>query len=414
VFFKSSKAYMAATSNVIDEEKMGIILQEVCGNQYGNQFYPTFSGVARSINFYPVKPEKSTDGIANLGFGLGKYVVDGGASLRFSPSYPKNILQLSSPAEALKSTQKIFYSLELTDNFTPTIDDCANLKKRKITEAEADNTLQMVSSTYDFENNVIRDGIHQGGKKLITFSNILQYNSFPLAPILDAMLQISQKEMGSPVEIEFAANLNISSEKPQLFNFLQIRPVVVNDQRLSFSLDDVPEEKTLLISHSALGNGSIENLFDLIYIKPEVFKPSETKKIAADLEKLNTQFAKDRKNYILVGPGRWGSSDPWLGIPIKWPQISEARIIVEAGLNDYRIDPSQGTHFFQNLTSFRVGYFTINTYLQDGFCDLEFLNSQNPYYEDDFIRHIRFNQSVKTYIDGKTNIGVILKPGENL
>jgi CheY-like chemotaxis protein len=414
VFFKSSKAYMAATSNVIDEEKMGIILQEVCGNQYGNRFYPTLSGVARSINFYPVKPEKSTDGTVNLGFGLGKYVVDGGATLRFSPKYPKNILQLSSPSEALKSSQKTFYALDLSNNFVPTTDDCANLLKLKVSEAEADNTLQFVSSTYDFENNIIRDGFSHSGKKLVTFSNILQYNTFPLAEVLDAMLDISKKEMGSPVEIEFAANLDVPEGKPKLFSFLQIRPIVINDQRINFSLDRVSTEKAIVISHSALGNGSIENLFDLIYIKPEAFKPSESKRIAEELEKLNLQFIHENKNYILVGPGRWGSSDPWLGIPIKWPQISEARVIVESGLHNYRIDPSQGTHFFQNLTSFRVGYFTVNPYANEGFYDTGFLGSQTANYESSFIRHLHFAEPLRTFIDGKMNTGVILKPGEFL
>ena len=415
VFYKSSKAYMAATSNVIDEEKMGIILQEVCGSQYGNRFYPTFSGVARSLNFYPVKPEKSSDGIVSLGFGLGKYVVDGGNVLRFSPKYPRNILQLASPSETLKSTQKIFYSLDLSENsFTPTVDDSSNLLKEKLTEAEADNSLRFVSSTYDFENNIIRDGFDHPGKKIVTFSNILQYNTFPLTEILDNMLEISQEGMGSPVEIEFAANLDVQSGKSQLFNFLQIRPIVVNDQRINFSLEDVPAEKTILVSHTALGNGSIDNLFDLIYIKPESFKPSETKKIAFDIEKLNLKFANEKRNYILIGPGRWGSTDPWLGIPIKWPQISEARIIVESGLQNYRIDPSQGTHFFQNLTTFRVGYFTVNPYSNDGFYDIGFLDSQTPYYEDEFIRHIRFIEPMKTFIDGKKNSGVVLKPGHSL
>lgn len=415
VFFKSSKAYMAATSNVIDEEKMGIILQEVCGSQYGNKFYPTLSGVARSLNFYPIKPEKSTDGTVSLGFGLGKYVVDGGATLRFSPKHPKNILQLSSPSEALKSTQKTFYSLDLSeDSFHPTLDDSANLLKQKITEAATDNTLRFVSSTYDFENNVIQDSFDHPGKKVVTFSNILQYNTFPLAQILDAMLEISQKEMGSPVEIEFAANLNVPQGKHQLFNFLQIRPIVVNDQRINFSLSEIPREKSIIVSYAALGNGSIDNLYDLVYIKPEKFKASETKRIAGDIEKLNQRFAGEKSNYILVGPGRWGSTDPWLGIPIKWPQISEARIIVESGLHNYRIDPSQGTHFFQNLTTFRVGYFTVNPYTNDGFYDVEFLNSQEIYYENEFIRHIRFREPLRTFIDGRRNTGVILKPGMSL
>ena len=375
-------------------------------------FYPTLSGAARSINFYPIGPEKSDDGIINLGFGLGKYVVDGGVSLRFSPKYPKNILQLSSPEMALKGTQKFFYALDLSkQDFTPTTDDSANLLKLKIEEAGKGKGLQLVASTYDLENNVVRDGIDISGKKLVTFSNILQHNSFPLAEIIDSMMEISQQEMGNPVEIEFAANLDLPEGKPKIFNFLQIRPIVLNDQRINFKTDNVARESTIISSRLALGNGTIGNLFDLVYIKPEMFKSSHTKQIASNLEQLNTKFINEKRNYILIGPGRWGSSDPWLGIPIKWPQISEARLIVESGQQNYRIDPSQGTHFFQNLTTFRVGYFTINPYLNDGYYDIDFLLRQVPFYEDEFIRHIRFNEPIHVYIDGKKNVGIVLKPG---
>ncbi len=415
VFYKNSKAYINVTSNIIDEEKMGIIIQEVCGNHYGNRFYPTLSGVARSINFYPIGPEKPDDGIINLGFGLGKYVVDGGISLRFSPKFPKKILQLSSPDMALKSTQNFFYALDLTNQyFTPTIDDSSNLLKLKIEEAGNDDIMKMVVSTYDHENNVIRDGVDIPGKKLVTFSGILQRNSFPLPEIIDSMIEISQQEMGNPVEIEFAANLDIPIGKPKVFNFLQIRPIVLNDQRINFKIDNVPQDITIISSHMALGNGTINNLFDLVYVKPDAFKASLTKQIAIRLEQLNTRFIAEKKNYILIGPGRWGSSDPWLGIPIKWPQISEARLIVESGLQNYRIDPSQGTHFFQNLTTFRVGYFTINPHINEGFYDIDYLSQQTPYFEDESIRHIRFNESLRVYIDGRKNIGIILKPGNSL
>ncbi len=412
VYFKSSKAYMAVTSNIIDEEKMGIILQEVCGNYYGTRFYPTLSGVARSINFYPVKPETSNDGIVNVGFGLGKYVVDGGVTLRFSPKYPRNVLQLASPEATLKDTQKTFYSLDLSaGNFVPTVDDSANLLKQKISEAEKDNALSYVSSTYDLENNMIREGIDQQGKKLVTFSNILHHNTFPLAEILDTMLEIGQQEMGSPVEIEFAANLDVPEGKPPIFNFLQIRPIVVNDQRINFKLDNIDKQTSIIFTHTALGNGSIDNLFDLVYIKPDTFKASDTLKIAVELEKLNANFTLSKRNYILIGPGRWGSSDPWLGIPIRWPQISEARIIVESALQNYQIEPSQGTHFFHNLTTFRVGYFTVNDLTNQDYFDIEFLSAQNSVFENDYIRHLRFEQPMKVYIDGKNNTGVILKPG---
>jgi hypothetical protein len=364
-----------------------------------------------AINFYPIHPEKSQDGIVNIGFGLGKYVVDGGVSLRFSPKYPKNLLQLSSVSIALKDTQKQFYALDIaSEEFNPTVDDSSNLLKIKISDAEKDKTLRYVASTFDFENNIIRDGVFFEGKRIITFNNILQHNTFPLSEILDTMLEIGQQEMGSPVEIEFAVNLDVPTGKMPIFNFLQIRPIVFNDQHITFKIDDVPPEETIIQSPAALGNGYIDNLCDLVYIKPETFNSSETKNIVARIEILNSQFLAEKRNYILIGPGRWGSSDPWLGIPVKWPQISEARVIVESGLENYRIDPSQGTHFFQNLTTFRVGYLTVNPYSNDGFFDVAYLNCQPAVYEDQYLRHISFKTPAKVVIDSRKNKAVIFKP----
>jgi CheY-like chemotaxis protein len=410
-FYKDSKAYMSATLNVIDEEKMAIVLQEVCGEKYGNRFYPTFSGVARSINFYPIEPEKPKDGIVNIALGLGKYIVDGGATLRFSPRYPKKLLQLASPDMALRETQRIFYALDLNaESFKPSLDDSVNLQQLRISEAEKDGSINQIASTYDFESNLLRDGVNHQGKKVITFSNILLHDVFPLAEILELVLRIGQKEMNKPVEIEFAVNMSRNKEIPHTFNLLQIRPIVDNKEMMDVNLTHINEAETLICSNSALGNGIIENLFDFVYVKPEAFDPAKSTLIAQDVSKLNDRFLKEGKNYILVGPGRWGSTDPWLGIPVKWPQISAARIIVESGKADYRIDPSQGTHFFQNLTSFRVGYFTINPYIKDGYYDLDFLNAVEPEYEDEFIRHLRFDKPLITKIDGRKNRGVIMKP----
>jgi CheY-like chemotaxis protein len=410
VFYRSSKAYITATANVIDEEKMGIILQEVCGTRYGDRFYPTLSGVARSINYYPIKPETSADGIANIGYGLGKYVVDGGASIRFSPKYPKKIIQLSNLNSVLRETQKTFLALNLTDfSFTPTIDDSANLLRLKISEAESDSSFSFAASTYDMENQMIKDDIHTQGKRVITFSHILNHNTFPLAEILDTILEIGHKEMGTPIEIEFAVNLDTPEGLPKVFSFLQIRPIVSNEQRITFKIEKVNTEETIVYSQSALGNGIIDNINDLVYIKPDSFKSSDTKLIAKEIEQLNQQFICKKKNYILIGPGRWGSSDPWLGIPVKWPQISEARIIIESGLDHYRIDPSQGTHFFQNITTFGVGYMTINPYMKDGFLDIDFLSAQPAQNESRYLRHIRFESPLIVKIDGRQNIGVIYK-----
>jgi CheY-like chemotaxis protein len=410
-FFKDSKTYMSATLNVIDEEKMGIVLQEVCGERYGNHFYPSFSGVARSINFYPIEPEKPEDGIANIALGLGKYIVDGGLNLRFSPKYPKKILQLSTPEMALRETQRIFYALDLdASKFKPSLDDGANLLTLKISQAEKDNSIRQIASTYDFNNQVLRDGILHEGKKLITFANILQHNIFPLAEILDLTLKIGQSEMNKPVEIEFAVNLSQKKGESHVFNLLQIRPIVDNKESVEVELGDVNKEDVVIISNSALGNGIIDNITDIVYVKPESFDPAKSAQIAEDVGFQNEKFLKEDKNYILIGPGRWGSTDPWLGIPVKWPQISAARVIIESGLENYRIDPSQGTHFFQNLTSFRVGYFTINPYLNDGYYDIDYLNRKEPVFEDEFIRHIRFTSPVHVKIDGRKNRAVIFKP----
>jgi hypothetical protein len=410
VFFKDSKAYMSATSNVIDEEKMAIVLQEVCGTNYGDKFYPTISGVARSINFYPIYPEKSEEGVVNIAFGLGKYIVDGGVTIRFSPHYPQKIIQLSSPEMAIKETQKSFFALDMDPNhFVPSTDDGINIVKVAIKEAEKDNTLKFVASSYDAESNILRDGVTYEGRKVITFGNILSYNTFPLADIIKSLLEIGQKEMNTPVEIEFAINLDRKKGESKIFNFLQIRPIVDNKETITTDLEKVSKEETIVYSTSALGNGVINDLHDLIYIKPNSFDSSKTAEIALIVEKINTQFLKEGKSYILIGPGRWGSSDPWLGIPVKWPQISAARLIIESGLENYRVDPSQGTHFFQNLTSFRVGYFTINPYINDGYYDLDYLNSFEPIFEDEFIRHIKFPNPLIVKIDGKKNIGVIYK-----
>lgn len=412
-FYKDSKAYMSATLNVIDEEKMAIVLQEVCGHTYGKRFYPSFSGVARSINFYPIEPEQTEDGIANIALGLGKYIVDGGQTLRFSPKYPKKVLQLTSPDMALRETQRIFYALDLSPEiFKPSLDDGVNLVSLRIKEAEKDKSLQHIASTYDFNNNVLRDGPNYEGKKVITFTNILRHDVFPLAGILDLVLEIGQHEMNKPVEIEFAVNLSNKKGEPHLFNLLQIRPIVDNKETMDVNLENVELASCIISSDSALGNGIIENLFDVVYIKPESFDPAKSPQIAQDVGRINDQFLKEKKNYILIGPGRWGSTDPWLGIPVKWPQISAARLIIESGMEDYRIDPSQGTHFFQNLTSFRVGYFTINPYINDGYYDLDFLNQHDAVFEDDFIRHIRFKNPVIAKIDGRKNKGVVLKPDE--
>ncbi len=411
VFFRQSKMYMTATKNVIDEEKMAIVLQETVGNAHDNRFYPSFSGVARSLNYYPIGSEKPEDGIANIAMGLGKYIVDGGVTLRFSPAYPHNILQTSSLEYALRETQTHFNALDLNNiHFVPQVDDGFNLLKINVQDALKDGTLKYLASTFDPREQMIYDSLYEGGRKLITFANILQHNVFPLAETLKEILKISSQEMGRPIEIEFAVNLDYSENKQHSFYLLQIRPIVDSKETINEDIGKIPGENTIISSNSVLGHGITKDLFDIIYIKPEAFNPSKNQLIMYDIEKLNKQMADADRHYILVGPGRWGSSDPWLGIPVKWPHISNAMVIVESGLSSYRIEPSQGTHFFQNLTSFGVSYFTINPFQNDGSYDLEFLNSQPAVFENQYLRHIRFNSPMIVKADGRKNIGVIMKP----
>ncbi len=411
VFYKESKAYIAATSNVIDEEKMAVVIQEVSGRSYGNKFYPTVSGVARSVNFYPIDPEKYEDGVANIAFGLGKTIVDGGLSMRFCPKYPEKALQLSSIEFALRDSQKEFYSLNLDpDIFSPNVDETANFHKIRIRDLKGESALKFVASTYDYHDKIIRDGIYDTGKIIITFANLLKYKSFPLAEILQVLLQTGQREMNNQVEIEFAVNLDMPSSEPRFFHFLQIRPIVEAQEKHRIRLQNYKTSDTIISCKLALGNGSCDTIHDFLYVKPATFNPAHTKEIALVVDKINSQFVESKRNYVLVGPGRWGSADPWLGVPVKWAQISAARLIVEAGLEHFRIDPSQGTHFFQNLTSFNVGYFTINPFMGDGYFDVDYLDSQPAVYEDAYVRLVHFEKPIAVKIDGSKKEGVVLKP----
>ena len=410
VFYKDSKAYMQATSNVIDQEKMAVILQEVVGTQYGDCFYPSISGVARSLNYYPIGDEKAEEGTVSLALGLGKYIVDGGLTLRVCPYHPTQVLQTSEMEIALRETQTSFYALDLTnkgENFS--LDDGFNLLKLPVKEAEKDDALQYIASTYDPYDMVIRDGIYPGGRKVITFANILQHDVFPLSRILQLSQEYGQREMRRPVEIEFAVTLN-QKEKSGTFYLLQVRPMVDVKADLAEDLNLISEDKLLLKSFNSLGHGVMEDIYDLVYVKTDGYNAGNNPTIAYEIEKMNRKLLDEGKHYVLVGPGRWGSSDSWLGIPVKWPHISAARVIVEAGLTNYRVDPSQGTHFFQNLTSFGVGYFTINAYMNDGIYRQDFLDTLPAIEETTHLRHIRFDKPVVVKMDGKKKIGVVTIP----
>ncbi|MEO3240186.1 PEP/pyruvate-binding domain-containing protein, partial [Parabacteroides distasonis] len=410
VFYKDSKAYMTATSNLIDQEKMAIVLQEVVGSRYNDHFYPTMSGVARSLNFYPIGNEKAEDGIANIALGLGKYIVDGGQTLRFSPRHPHSILQMSTMDFALRETQTRFYALDLKNMAEAfSVDDAFNLVKLGLKDADAEGSLKYIVSTYDPYDQIIRDGYYPGGRKILSFVNILQHDVFPLADTLDQILRIGQQEMGRPVEIEFAVNMDPSDHTRATFYLLQIRPIVDNKEIMDEDLSLVKNEETILSSTSVLGHGIVGDVQDIIYVKTGAFNSSNNQLIAYEIEKMNRSFTDQEKGYVLVGPGRWGSSDSWLGIPVKWPHISNARVIVECGLENYRVDPSQGTHFFQNLTSFGVGYFTVNPFKGDGWFDEAFLNAQPAVEETEYLRHVHFDAPITIKMDGKKSLGVVLK-----
>ena len=412
-YYRDSKAYMTATSNVIDQEKMAVILQEVVGNTYGTHFYPNVSGVLRSLNYYPIGDEKAEDGIASLAIGLGKYIVDGGQTLRVCPYHPNQVLQTSEMETALRETQTKFYALDMTHvggDFK--VDDGFNILKLRVKEADKDKSLDFLASTYDPYDQIIRDGIYEGGRKVISFAGLLQQGVFPFPEIMQMAMKFGSEGMHRPVEIEFACN--ILGGKMLDFHLLQIRPIVDSKQMLETDLTTIPDENCLLRSHMSLGHGINEEITDVVYVKTdEHFTASNNPTVAMEVERFNRKFLDEGKGYVLVGPGRWGSSDYWLGIPVKWPNISAAKLIVEAGLKNYRIDPSQGTHFFQNLTSFGVGYFTVNTYMGEGIWRKEVLDAMPAVEETQYVRHVRFPQPLRIMMDGMRQEGVVLMP-ENL
>lgn len=408
VYYRDSKAYMTATSNVIDQEKMAVILQEVVGKQYDGRYYPNISGVLRSLNYYPIGDERAEDGIASLALGLGKYIVDGGQTLRVSPYHPHQVLQTSELETALRETQTRFYALDtrhVGNDFK--VDDGFNILDLKVKEAERDNSLNFIASTYDPYDQVIRDGLYDGGRKVISFAGVLQQNVFPLPELLQMSMRYGAEAMRRPVEIEFACNLN--SDRTGSFYLLQIRPIVDQKQMLDEDLAAIPDADCLLRSHNSLGHGVTEDVTDVMYVKTDDrFSAADNPTIAREIEKLNKEYLDRGTNYVLVGPGRWGSSDSWLGIPVKWPHISAARVIVEVALKNYRVDPSQGTHFFQNLTSFGVGYFTIDENRNDGCFHKATLDAMPAVEETEHVRVVRFEKGLRIMMDGKKGEGVVV------
>ena len=408
VYFAASRAYISSSQNVISEEKMAVIIQEVCGTEQEGLFMPTFSGVARSINYYPIGDETPEEGICNVAMGLGKLVVDGGRTLRFSPSHPRKVLQTSTPELALRDTQSEVLALSLRpEEFRTSIDDAVNLHRLDLTQISTLRNARYVCSVWDRENERISDSPMDPGRKVITFNNILKYNTFPLADIVCDILRMSTEEMRCPVEVEFAVNMDVPAGQQRIFNLLQIRPIIDNQDNQPMDWSTVDTSEALIYAESALGIGAMHDLADIIYVKPETFDTLSTEHIAQELLEINRSMREEGRSYILVGPGRWGSSDPFLGVPVKWTHISEAKVIVECGIERFEVEPSQGTHFFQNVTSLGVGYLTINPFRGDGSFRISRLDARPALREGEFLRQVRFERPLRVYIDGRSNKGII-------
>jgi CheY-like chemotaxis protein len=410
-FFQQAKAYIESTGHRVEEEKMAVVVQEVVGQPRGNTFYPDFSGVARSYNYYPVGSATPEDGVVNVALGLGKTVVDGGASLRFTPGYPRILPQFGTTKDMLNNSQREFYAVNLKPPASSAYaDEDQYLLKLDLKQAELDGTLGNLASTYSPQDDRFYDGINQPGPRTISFANILKNQVFPLAPVLERLLQLSREAMGCPVEMEFAVNLEARQVLPAEFGFLQVRPLVVGDELVKVDLKDNSHRNALCYSHQVLGNGISRESADLVYVKPETFNAANSLAIAGEIELVNTLLKEQGRTYVLIGPGRWGSTDPWLGIPVKWNQISRAKTIVEVSLPNLNVDPSQGSHFFQNMTSLRIGYFTVPMNPEHGRIDWPRLNSMPAVGESENVRHLRFERPLEVLIDGRTGYGVIL-PG---
>ncbi len=408
VFYSDSKAYMTATSNVIDQEKMAVIIQEVVGVRHADLYFPSFSGVGRSLNYYPLGDERAEDGVVQVAVGLGKTIVEGGTSLRFSPKHPNRVLQTSTLDLALRDTQTRMLALDMTDAAPAdfTVDDSFNLRSLRVQQVAQSGALRFMVSTYDLNDQRLIDSDQGTGRKVVTFANMLNHGSFPLAQGAAFMLETGAREMARPVEIEFAGIVN--GPNAGTIYWLQIRPIVDKKEVGDESVLKLPAEQTILTSTTALGNGNIEGVSTIVYVRPQSFNSANNPALAREIEKINLQYLESGEPYLLIGPGRWGSSDPALGIPVKWPHISGARLIVESSLPGYRIEPSQGTHFFQNLTSVGAGYFTIDG--NSGHYDVDYLDSLPAIYESPGLRIVRFPQPLKIALNGRTGLGIVAKP----
>jgi CheY-like chemotaxis protein len=414
-FFRKAKDYMKATSYRLEEEKMAVIIQKLVGAVHKDKYYPAFAGVGKSYNFYPVPPQKASDGIAMVALGLGKMVVDGGNHVRFCPKYPRHLMQFFSTKQTIRNAQQEFYALDLNGSL-----ECAHAESPDslvntydLSKSEEDGTLHYVGSTYSAENDAVFDGVSRKGTRVVTFAPVLKHNVFPLAKILDLLLDMGSWGMGTPVELEFAVNMKVPPGEPKEFAMLQMRPLVISLELEELNVDNINSEDLICHSTQVLGNGSISDIYDLVFVDIHEFDRAKSRDVAAEVSSFNSKLIEEKKPYVLIGVGRWGSFDQWLGIPVTWDQISGASVIVESGFKDLNVTPSQGSHFFQNITSFRVGYFTVNSFINLGNIDWDWLLAQKPVEELKYTKHLRFNQPLTVKINGHKNKGIILKPGKN-
>jgi CheY-like chemotaxis protein len=407
-FSQHAKTYVRATPYRLEEEKMAVILQQVVGKLHGNRFYPDFSGVVRSHNFYPVAPMTFADGIAAVALGLGRTVVDGGKCINFCPRYPRNLLQFSSVEDILANTQTEFCALEL-DGVPHGGQGHLREMRFGLDVAEADGTLHAVGSTYSADNHAVYDGLSRPGSRVVTFAPMLKHGFFPLAQIIELLVRAGEDALGNPVEIEFAVSLP-RGEEPAAFGFLQIRPLTLARDHQDLAMEEVDPAQLICQSTKVLGNGRIDNLHDVVVVDSQRFERSRSREVAEAVAHFNASLNLENRPYLLIGVGRWGSNDPWLGIPVEWDEISGARAIVEAGFRDFRVTPSQGSHFFQNLTAFQVGYFTVNPDAGEGSVDWHWLAEQRAVEERGCVRHLRFAEPIRVVMNSKTSQGVIYKP----
>ncbi len=410
-FFQSAKNYIRFTSYRLEEEKMAIIVQKMIGEAYGNRFYPDISGVAKSYNFYPLSPQTPQDGIVSVALGLGKTVVDGGNTVRFCPRYPTDLIQFYSVEESLNTSQREFFALQMESNhgFEYSTYD-ALLKQYPIESAESDGTLGYVGSTYSPDNDTISDGISRPGTRVVTFAPLLKYKLFPLPEILELLLDMGTWGMGTPIEIEFAVDMSTSINKPKEFGLLQMRPLVIDRELTNFNIEDIDKDRLICTSTQVLGNGIMDDIYDIVLVDPDTFERAKSRDVAKEVSLFNSTLMELNRPYLLIGMGRWGTLDPWLGIPVKWEQIAGAKTIVESGFKEFSVAPSQGSHFFQNITSFMVGYFTVDSHKQEGFINWEWLQDQKPKEKKTFTKLLRFEKPVVVKMNRHKNKGIILKP----